>query len=315
MAAPFDPLFCPEEPFIEELYEPNVERTHLFEPNSDADEFLSSLLTNEQKPQNFTNLNDPYLLSARNDAVQWIKTTSSRFGFNALTILLAVNYLDRCFLCSAGLRLQQDKPWMKQLSAVACLALAAKVEETRVPFLLDLQIPPAAEEVAGFVFEAKTVRRMELLVLTTLGWRMNPVTALDFIQCILPKLKDCDDDTAVEVLRSCEHVLASVLSDWRWVQFPPSVWAAAATMQATGVHSDAMQHIFDLLQVSKENVEECRGLIVELMGNGCNKRKSCCLNPPSPNEVIASCFSYESSSSLDSWQVLPSSVSSSPDPN
>ena len=208
----FDPLFCPEEPFIEELYEqPNEEESCHLEPNMDSAELLSSLIAGEQKAHSFAlsslSPDDPYLHSARRDAVQWIRAASARFGFNALTVLLAVNYLDRCFLCSAGLRLQQDKPWMKQLSAVACLALAAKVEETHVPFLLDLQIP-AAEEVTGFVFESKTIRRMELLVLSTLSWRMNPVTALAFIQCILPKLKN----NAVEILRTCECILLSVLS-------------------------------------------------------------------------------------------------------
>ncbi|ONK70316.1 uncharacterized protein A4U43_C05F32470 [Asparagus officinalis] len=303
MVALFDPLFCPEDPFLEEeVFEPNNgEKIHLFEPNS---EFLASLISSEQRTHNFTLSDDPYLLSARGEAVQWIKTASARFGFNALTVILAVNYLDRCFLCSAGLRLQQDKPWMKQLSAVACLSLAAKVEETRVPFLLDLQIPPAEEVITGFVFESKTVRRMELLVLSTLGWRMNPVTALSFIQCMLPNLKKTCGYNAVGILRSCELVLLSVLSDWRWVQFPPSVWAAASMMQALGLHLDSVQHIMDLLQVSKERVEECHKLIVELVEVG-KKRKSCYLDPPSPNEVIGSCFSYESSSSLDSWPISP----------
>jgi len=36
--------------------------------------------------------------------------------------------------------MQQDKPWMTQLAAVACLSLAAKMDETEVPLLLDFQV-------------------------------------------------------------------------------------------------------------------------------------------------------------------------------
>ncbi|XLR53872.1 hypothetical protein S83_004544, partial [Arachis hypogaea] len=34
---------------------------------------------------------------------------------------------------------QREKPWMIQLASVTCISLAAKVEETQVPLLLDLQ--------------------------------------------------------------------------------------------------------------------------------------------------------------------------------
>lgn len=54
-----------------------------------------------------------------------------------MTAVLAANYYDR-FVTSFCF--QKDKPWMSQLAAVACLSIAAKVEETQVPLLLDLQV-------------------------------------------------------------------------------------------------------------------------------------------------------------------------------
>lgn len=36
--------------------------------------------------------------------------------------------------------LQQGKDWMLQLLSVACISLAAKMEESEVPILLDLQV-------------------------------------------------------------------------------------------------------------------------------------------------------------------------------
>lgn len=81
---------------------------------------------------------DSCLSIARQQAVEWMLKVNAHYGFSALTAILAVNYLDR-FLSSYY---QRDKPWMIQLVAVTCLSLAAKVEETQVPLLLDLQVCP-----------------------------------------------------------------------------------------------------------------------------------------------------------------------------
>lgn len=159
-----------------------------------------------------------YLRSARKDAVEWVSRAAARHAFSPLTAVLAVNYLDRCFLSRAaggGLRLQDDKPWMGRLAAVACLSLAAKVEETRVPLLLDLQ----AEE-GKYVFEPRTIRRMELLVLAALRWRMNPVTPLSFIHHLLPRLRSKDKNantdpsaaTGIATARRCEAALLSAIA-------------------------------------------------------------------------------------------------------
>ncbi|KAL7085232.1 hypothetical protein ACP275_14G269300 [Erythranthe tilingii] len=101
---------------------------------------LSSLLHKEQGNE----LHDaagleqnPSLAEARCEAVEWMLKVVDYYSFSALTAVLAVNYLDR-FLHS--FRSHTEKPWMTHLAAVSCLSLAAKVEETQVPLLLDLQV-------------------------------------------------------------------------------------------------------------------------------------------------------------------------------
>lgn len=63
-----------------------------------------------------------------------------------------------------------------QLLSVSCLSLAAKMEETTVPILLDLQIIKPR-----FLFKPKTVQRMEVLVMKTLKWRLRTITPFDFL--------------------------------------------------------------------------------------------------------------------------------------
>lgn len=102
------------------------------------DEELQSLFSKERETCPKANDETGFLLSLpRKEFVEWILKINAYYGFSTLTAILAVNYLDR-FLCS--LSFPKDKPWMMQLAAVTCLSLAAKVEETDVPLLLDLQV-------------------------------------------------------------------------------------------------------------------------------------------------------------------------------
>ncbi|XP_042410995.1 cyclin-D3-2-like [Zingiber officinale] len=348
----FDHLYCREEnleEFGEEEFEQSVPATllstpreserHLLsatevEPEEEWAELLCSLLSKEGEflPKLFPDGADfSYLQSARKVAVEWVARAARRHGFAALTALLAVNYLDRCFLpCDARgelLRLQDDKPWMGRLAAVACLSLAAKVEETRVPLSVDLQMPETPED-GGFVFEPKTVRRMELLVLSALRWRMNPVTPLSFLHHFIPRLhskaKSAGTDAGAvrrirALLRRCEATLLSAMADGRWVRYPTSAWAAAALLQATessegsatAAEVQETRRLISLLKAPKEKVEECHQVISETSRTGMigHKRKLSpsdlhfCRSPPSPSGVIGSCFSRESS--YDSWAPPP----------
>ena len=107
------------------------------------DEELNSLFSKEKIQQEayYGNVNNNVVLDsslsvARREAVEWMLKVNAHYGFSALTATLAVTYLDRFLL---SFHFQREKPWMIQLVAVTCISLAAKVEETQVPLLLDLQ--------------------------------------------------------------------------------------------------------------------------------------------------------------------------------
>ncbi|XP_038684819.1 cyclin-D3-1-like [Tripterygium wilfordii] len=150
------------------------------------DEELLSLFSKEQEQQKQNYLKqdnlitDSSLFLARQEAVEGILKVNACYGYSVLTVVLAIDHLDR-FLCNPCF--QKDKPWMVQLVVVTCLSLAAKVEETEVPLLLDFQVMETK-----YVFEPKMIQRMELLVLSALKWKMHPVTPLSFVDHIVRRL-------------------------------------------------------------------------------------------------------------------------------
>ncbi|KAL0384248.1 UNVERIFIED_CONTAM: Cyclin-D3-2 [Sesamum radiatum] len=281
------------------------------------DEELHSLFCKEKqttclKPNNAvkeTSFSFSLSLS-RKEAVDWILKINAHYGFSALTAILAVNYLDR-FLSS--LSFQKDKPWMMQLAAVTCLSLAAKVEETHVPLLLDLQV-----EGTKYVFEAKTIQRMEVLVLSALKWRMNPVTPLSFLDHIIRRL-GLKSYVHWEFLRNCENLLLSVISDSRFTLYLPSVMATATMLHVihqveptNAIHYE--NQLLAVLKISKGEVDDCYEVISDMLANSNPlKRKIWQVESSSsrPDGIINKKFYSSDSSNESSWGV-GSCVCSSP---
>ncbi|XWS45219.1 hypothetical protein CRYUN_Cryun15aG0117400 [Craigia yunnanensis] len=274
---------------------------------------LRSLMSKEQDTHLcYIDVNsDESLVLARKEALEWIFNVKAHYGFNALTIVLAVNYFDR-FISS--LKFQKDKPWMGQLAAVTCLSLAAKVEETQVPLLLDLQV-----EESKYVFDSKTIQRMELLVLSTLQWRMNPVTPISFFDHITRRL-GLRTHLHWKFLLRCECLLLFLIADSRFMLYIPSILAAATMMHVIKEvepchYVEYQKQLIGVLKTCEDKVNACYKLILELLeshckGNQGRKRKHRSI-PSSPNGVIDASFSCNSLD--DSWAVT-SSVSSSPQP-
>ncbi|GAB2269616.1 hypothetical protein Dimus_004540 [Dionaea muscipula] len=282
-----------------------TEQDHLWE----GDE-LSNLLSKEEENRLLETLvRNPSQGLSRWQAVEWMLRVHAHFSFNALTAILAVNYFDR-FLFS--FQFQGEKPWMTQLAAVACLSLAAKVEETHVPLLSDLQVGETK-----YVFEAKTIQRMEILVLSTLGWKMNPVTPHSFIDYITRRL-GFKDHLCWEFLRRCEKILLSLIFDSKFMSYLPSVIAAAAMLHVVNCLEPCFGYVYKnqllgILGSDKDKVEECCQIILELEA-GCktiilSKKRKSVVVPGSPNGVIDATFS---SDSLNDSFTVPSSVTSSP---
>ncbi|XP_031114297.1 cyclin-D4-2-like isoform X2 [Ipomoea triloba] len=235
-------------------------------------------------------------IAARDEVLDWITKVHAHFNFGPLCAYLAVNYLDR-FL--SAYELPKGKSWMMQLLAVACLSLAAKMEETEVPLCLDLQVGDAR-----FVFEARTIQRMELLVLSTLKWRMQAVTPFSFIDYFLTKINGGDQIASSSSIMKCIELILSTLQGTHFLEFRPSEIAAAVAIfiaVETEVLDSEKAISLMLHYVQKDRVIRCVELMQELSlpsGFLMAPRTSLPSTPHSPIGVLdAACLSYKTDDS------------------
>lgn len=237
--------------------------------------------------------------SAREESVAWILKVQAYYNFLPLTSYLSVNYMDR-FLYSR--RLPDNNGWPWQLLSVACLSLAAKMEETVVPSLLDLQA-----EGAKYIFETKTIRRMELLVLSVLDWRLRSVTPFSFIDFFACKLDPTGTFMGFLISRATKIILSNI-QEASFLEYRPSSIAAAAILCAANeipnlslVNPEHAESWCDGL--SKEKIISCYRLMQRLVLND-SRRKQPKVIPQLRVTIRArmrsSCDSSSSSSSSSS---------------
>eukprot|EP01018_Ginkgo_biloba_P035062 Gb_03361 [translate_table: standard] len=228
----------------------------------------------------------------RENAVCWILKVQEHYCFRPETAVLAVSYLDRYLSCT---HFQQDKAWVMQLASVACLSLAAKMEETHVPLLLDLQV-----EGAGYTFDSRTIQRMELLLLGILEWRMSSVTPLSYIDYACDVLGLVQKQhRSTFMMRSRDHVVCA-LKDMRFLAFRPPTVAAAIMLcvikeMDVGNAIECENRLQSVLKVKKDMLEGCYQLLqASIVHIFSRKRKSCSsfAEPDSPHGVLDASFSF-----------------------
>ncbi|KAJ4839365.1 hypothetical protein Tsubulata_039068 [Turnera subulata] len=163
---------------------------------------------------------DDGIKCARLEAIAWILKNRGIFGFRLQTAYLSITYFDR-FLSKRSI--DSGKLWAVKLLAVACLSLAAKMEELRPPALSELQTDE-------YNFDSKAIQRMELLVLSTLEWRMMPITPFPFLHYFF--IKFCEESQPRQIMPRTVGFIMAITREITLMDHRPSVIAAAATLVA-----------------------------------------------------------------------------------
>ncbi|RLN42909.1 cyclin-D5-1-like [Panicum miliaceum] len=198
---------------------------------------------------------------ARRDTVKWIIETRACFGFSHRTAYLAVAYFDR--FCLHRCFDRSVMPWAARLLAVACVSLAAKMEEYRAPALSEFR---ADDE---YDFSCVSIRRMELLVLSTLGWRMGGVTPFDYLPCLSYRLRRGSGGGGGGLVAAKAAALIFTTAEAASVlDYRPSTVAVAAVLAAShgALSKEALESKMTSLSPSslldKEDVYACHSLML-----------------------------------------------------
>ncbi|XP_028555117.1 cyclin-D1-2-like isoform X1 [Dendrobium catenatum] len=157
------------------------------------------------------------------------------------------------------------------------------MEETHVPVLLDLQILDSK-----YVFEPRTICRMELLILTVLTWRMRAVTPFDFLPYLAASVLPVDSTAILSratnlIISSRRDSLEAVVD---FLRFRPSTIAAAAMLCASvkiaapSASDNAVCFSYFSEWNNKDVVGECRQLMEEYLIDACPSE-----SPPSHSPV------------------------------
>lgn len=240
--------------------------------------------------------------TSRQDSIHWILKVHAYYRFKPVTALLSVNYFDR-FLSSHTL---PGGGWPYQLLSVACLSLAAKMEELYVPLLMDLQILEPR-----YVFEPKSIQRMELWVMANLKWRLRSVTPFDFLDYFISKLQSSGPCVLNKTMASSSSdIILKTVRVTDFLSYSPSVIAAAAVMTAAGGIEQLPDAFFQ--RIDKETLRSCHQLIQEYLLDSCPsigdrdpkvmtsvEQRPLASPPPSPSGILdaaAACISCETRS-------------------
>ncbi|XP_042023717.1 cyclin-D5-1-like isoform X1 [Salvia splendens] len=192
-----------------------------FSPVSEFDsEYIQMLIRKETIFQSKYSAEIEGIWWKRRDAVEWILDRTVHFGYNCRTAYLSLFYLDR-FLSRRSV--DEEKPWAMRLLSIACLSLAAKLEEREARSLSEYDSD-------GYSFGGGVIQRMELLVLNTLEWKMSCITPFTYLSYFATLFS-----SEFRLNRAVELIL-SIMAEINVTDHRPSVVAAAAVLAACNDH-------------------------------------------------------------------------------
>ncbi|CAH0375003.1 unnamed protein product [Pelagomonas calceolata] len=177
----------------------------------------------------------------------WFDQLGDSFQLKAETLAMATNYLDRY------LSRRSCGNVSFQLASIASIFLASKIEETR-PFRTSDFVT-----LSDGLFTASDLRLMELELLCTLKWHLNPPTVHAAAHLLAGLLEDipeaagpCVDHEEVAD-RACAYA-DKVRADAAFLEYPPSMVAVATVICAL----KATDAPIDVVQAWMARVEQVR---------------------------------------------------------
>ncbi|XP_065882267.1 cyclin-D5-1-like [Euphorbia lathyris] len=248
-------LYCDEN--LEDVVEDKQTLFNIDSVTEEEEVFVGNMM-NKEINFNFKNLSSDNRI--RSEAVSWIFQSRKFLGFGLQTIYVSIAYFDQ-FLSRRSI--QDEKLGADRLVRVACLSLAAKMEEMEVPLLTQYHLQ-------DYNIETKVIQRMELLILQTLEWRMILTTPFHFLHYFIIKFSNNNSSSISHLESTTVGFIMALIKEINFMSYRPSVIAAAATLMALdeSLTRKALEGIINSISSSgllqTEDVFECYNVIKKL---------------------------------------------------
>jgi hypothetical protein len=217
--------------------------------------------------------------------VEWCFQIADFCKFSRETVAIGMSYLDRYLSTDTGLPALDDRK-VFQLAAMTCLYTAIKIHEP------EAMQPRIIVKLSKGTYTEEEITDMELEILNAIQWRMNPPTALSFLNSFLALLpgdvmSPSDKDTVYELAKFQTEL---AVHEYSLVTVDASTVAFAAVMNAleTVACAGTMKIMIMLAKVSSIDIQsrfvnELKDKLYQVVGGDLSTRHFVSLlTPQSP---------------------------------
>ncbi|KAJ9690252.1 hypothetical protein PVL29_012750 [Vitis rotundifolia] len=200
--------------------------------------------------------------SLRREAIALILQAQYSCNLDNFISYLAVNYVDR-FISKK--EVPEEKPWILRLLVISCLSLAAKMKK------IDFSYSDFQRD-EGFIFDAQRIQRMELLILSTLNWRMRSITPFSFVYFFI-SLFELKDPALTKALKDrATELIFKARDEIKLLEYKPSIIAASALLCASYElfplqFSSFKAAISSCEYINQESLNNCYHVMEEMVTN------------------------------------------------
>ncbi|KAL3640333.1 hypothetical protein CASFOL_015301 [Castilleja foliolosa] len=217
--------------FIEKDDDFFIEKDEDFYSVSESDcEFIEMSFKKETnfRPDPNENQAQKWSIINRSEALKWILEAMVLFGYHYHTAYLSMIYFDQ-FVAKSCFS-DEKTTGTSQILSMACLSIAAKMEEQKVCSFNQYHV-------AGYNFTVIAVQKMEICVLRKLGWKMAFITPFTYLNYFVTKFCVEKSRHQENVTEAADLVLV-IIEEINVAEIRPSIVAAVSVLAAYDRHLD-----------------------------------------------------------------------------
>jgi len=218
-------------------------------------------------PNTSSALDTPVDANCRFVMAKWCNEIADFCNYKRETVAIAMNCLDRFMSTPSGQDILLDRN-IYQLAAMTALYSSVKIHEQ------EAMDPNLVSTLSRGVHSPQAVEAMESKMLNSIGWRVNPPTAMSFVRSMIDLVPDhlmqsCQKETVSDIAK---FQIEMIVNEYDFCTFNASSIAFACVLNAmdsvmdnTMLYTDFETTVGKTIMVDDSCMRDLRTAIYELM--------------------------------------------------